>query len=372
MKFQYYTGDNYTIDPFVDSLYYSLGKLDNYNFRRNKKLSSKNSEFVADYFLKTRIHQLRNKYKYIRLWFSGGKDSTLALESAIKYQVHIDEIVIVKRTCERGPNLYPEYAQSNEINEAIKYINNVKHLIPDTKISIVTIDDPHHESILENPDWYTKTTEWFFCMSYSMNMFYRYTNPKFNILEDVPDRCDLCGAAVPSVFYNNEINRWQFNFVDAVFVTAHGGFAANTVFEDFLITEDYPQLLEFFVNSIANDIIKQYDETGVFDVDSNLHPNMHPGEYQRLTRDRSPLYRSLQNFKNFQFNKGLEGVTIEIPSDHIVWSVDPQPKSRYELLNRYYQNPVPKCFDLYANVTPWHLIMPKMKNRQFTKTWTLN
>lgn len=366
MKFQYWNGESYSLCSVDPAKYYSLGRLDDELFYRRPTKNLEQSKIVADFLLKNRIKQLRRKYGYIRLWFSGGKDSTLALNSAIRHNVHIDEIVVIRRTCKNGPDLYPDYAQIHEIDHAINYLNSVKSSIPNTKISIVELDDPQHESIFEDPNWYRYTTEWFFNIGYSMNMFYRYVNRQFKILDDVENRCDLCGAAVPQVFYDNSIKQWSFNFIDAVFVTAHGGLSNNTVFEDFLIAEDSPQLLNFFVNTIIDDIELKYHSTGIFDVEHCVSP----GEYQRITRDRSTLYNTeiIGNYNRFQFKKEIG--TIQFPSDDYFWQIDPAPKGFNDIINRWSQNPIPRCLQLYIN-SPWDQIKIAQENRRYTKTWNL-
>lgn len=365
--FNYKTTLGSTLDPLSrDVLYYSLDQLDDARFYRRPS-SSRRAAQVANFLLERRIKNLRKQYDYIRLWFSGGKDSMLALNTAIKHGVFIDEIVVIRRQCRNGPDLWSQYSQSLEIQHALDYLDRVKSNLSDTKISVIDIDDPHHESIFEDPEWYRNTTEWFFNIGYSMNMFYRYINPEFHLLENITARCDLCGAAVPRVVYDNNIGCWKFNFVDSVFVTAHGGGSSDTVFEDFLITAGDPILLEFFVNSIIDDIEFQYSQTGIFDTDKKLSS----GDYQRLTRDRSAIYKTPQiiNYQQFQFDK--ECFNIEYPSDDFFWRVDPGYKVLYDLVNRYYQTPIPRCLQLYSN-TPWDIIKNKLNNRTFTKTWNLN
>ena len=110
MKFLYRTDDDYSLDAFSKGQYYSIGSLDQRQFERRVMLTKDQSKLLANHLLKTRIKNLRDKYSYIRLWFSGGKDSTLALQTAIKNNVFIDEIVVIKRVCKRGPNLYPEFS----------------------------------------------------------------------------------------------------------------------------------------------------------------------------------------------------------------------------------------------------------------------
>ena len=46
--------------------------------------------------MRTRALQLRDTYPYIKFWFSGGNDSTTALNVFLKNNIHIDEIITYK------------------------------------------------------------------------------------------------------------------------------------------------------------------------------------------------------------------------------------------------------------------------------------
>ena len=56
----------------------------------NRNWSEKwNSEVIAN-----KLHYLREKYQHLRLWYSGGIDSQIILETSIKQHIPIDEIAI--------------------------------------------------------------------------------------------------------------------------------------------------------------------------------------------------------------------------------------------------------------------------------------
>ena len=48
-----------------------------------------------DFLLAERAKQLRDRYDYIRFWYSSGSDSETVLQSFIKNNVFIDEIVSI-------------------------------------------------------------------------------------------------------------------------------------------------------------------------------------------------------------------------------------------------------------------------------------
>jgi len=92
--------------------------------------------------LRQRAQELRDRYDYIRLWFSGGSDSVTALNAFVNNNIRIDEIVI---------NCWLDFGHSNpsltankEITLAAEpYLKSIEHKLDTTKITkiVLTIDD---------------------------------------------------------------------------------------------------------------------------------------------------------------------------------------------------------------------------------------
>lgn len=362
-RFKYVAVGEFLVDPINarksdPAAYYSLGeKFDNYKFKRYTPEPDQSS-----LFLERRIRQLRDKYNYIRLWFSGGKDSTLALSTAIKNNVHIDEIVIHRRFCKKGAGWVSEFHQAHEIEgSAIKYLNANKDKLTNTKISFIDVDDKEFEVVFRDPEWYKYTNEYFFSISYTPNMFYRYVNPEFGILSEPENRVDLCGGGAPAVWQNKGNKNWHFCFSDTNFVTVHSSPTGNSQYEDFLTSEDMPELTEYYVNTVIESYIKD-------GVTSETWSILNSAQLQRNVRDRSELYESLKSFQGFQFTK----TPVTMPFKEYFWQVDPgSKKTQYDLINRYYQNPMPRCLKLYME-TDWEAIKAHRDCGWITtKIWTL-
>lgn len=78
-----------------------------------------------------RALKIRDKYKYIRLWFSGGVDSFSALNTFLVNNIHIDEIAYWSRPVNSWKHIDPD----NEIKAATEpYLKKIQPLIPKTKI----------------------------------------------------------------------------------------------------------------------------------------------------------------------------------------------------------------------------------------------
>ena len=94
MKLQYYyKGSKPThsriqcLEQNTDLQFCIGSEFDAYNFTR--PLAESFEDLIVE-----RLLQLRKKYNYLRLWFSGGKDSRIILDTAIKQGIQIDEIII--------------------------------------------------------------------------------------------------------------------------------------------------------------------------------------------------------------------------------------------------------------------------------------
>jgi len=363
-RFRYVARDQILVDAIAarkldSNTYYSLGeKFDNFAFKRYTPAPSQSS-----LFLERRMRQLRDKYSYIRLWFSGGKDSTLALSTAVKYGIYIDEIVIYRRFCKNGAGWLSEYHQAHEIEgSAIKYLSSIKDNLTKTKITFIDVDDKELEIPFRDPLWYTYTNEYFFSITYTPNMFYRYLNPAFELLSEPDNRVDLCGGGAPAIWQNTTTKNWHFCFSDTNFVTVHSSPNESSRYEDFLASDDMPELTEYYVNTVIESYIKD-------NITSETWSKINSPQLQRQVRDRSELYESLKNFNGFQFPK----TPVTIDFKEYFWQVDPgSKKTWYDLINRYHQNPMPRCLKFYIENTDWDAIKEHREAGWITtKIWPL-
>lgn len=112
-----------------------------------------------------RARQLREKYDYLVLHFSGGDDSANVLETFIREKIPLDEIMIRGYELEER-DLSSGLHGSNEIGEAkdtaIPVARYVKeNFMPNVKITIADTTDYHYDWFINNPKWY-QTTPWVF------------------------------------------------------------------------------------------------------------------------------------------------------------------------------------------------------------------
>jgi len=96
--------------------------------------------------LKQHAQKLRDKYRYLRLWYSGGSDSQTVLNAFVDNGIHLDEIFIGRMSPIDDFN----HASEQEINQVA--IPQVRALANDNKIpkTKVTIQDVGYK---EYKDW---------------------------------------------------------------------------------------------------------------------------------------------------------------------------------------------------------------------------
>jgi hypothetical protein len=102
-----------------------------------------------------RCFQIRDKYDYIKLYFSGGSDSTTMLNRFLKHKIHIDEIVTYRMSPVDDFNCKSNF----EINDfVIPYLNNLQNHLPKTKFKLLDIGSDYFSSLLSEKFFFTKNT----------------------------------------------------------------------------------------------------------------------------------------------------------------------------------------------------------------------
>jgi hypothetical protein len=147
--------------------------------------------------LRQEAKYIRDTYTYIRIWYSGGSDSHLVLQSFADNNIFVDEIVCMKSGI--GDADY-------EINQyAIEQIK--KYNLINTKVTII---DPTVNDYVEyyTKDWSKKDIpEW----NYHFRMIY---HNKLSQDEHRKDKTiNVFGAEPPRLIHKN--NHWYMYFLDA-------------------------------------------------------------------------------------------------------------------------------------------------------------
>jgi hypothetical protein len=200
---------------------------------------------------KQRAQQLREKYDYIVLFYSGGIDSHVILNTFYKNNIKIDEIIICGNKTYQGDN---SKLNQEIFGKAIPYIDTLDLTKFNTKVTYKDIgelivnqfDDPFH---FENfmyyfngpfPPWY---------MAYKSPMFKLQNQSHIDISDQGKKICYMWGYDKPNMF--NIDGKWNFKFTDSVSDFAVRPFfyhklldvpLTNFYDEPFFVTPDLPEL----------------------------------------------------------------------------------------------------------------------------------
>jgi hypothetical protein len=198
-----------------------------------------------------RARQLREKYDHVVLFYSGGIDSQVILNTFYKNNIKIDEIIIC------GNKKYQD--NTSKLNQevfgkAMPYLDLLKLKQFDTKITYIDIgdlivnqfDDPfHYEHFMYYfngpfPPWY---------MAYKSPMFKLQNQSHVDISNAGKKICYMWGYDKPNMF--NEDGHWRFKFTDSVsdfavrpyiYKKMLGGALLNYYDEPFFVTPDLPEM----------------------------------------------------------------------------------------------------------------------------------
>ncbi len=120
---------------------------------------SKEPELSLDALYDQRVRDLREKYDYLILSYSGGADSHNILSSFIRQGIHLDEIVV--NTMERGNkksttistnNVAATNAAAEHDLQTVPRLKEAAKLIPNTKITICDLTDYLFEYLEDKGD----------------------------------------------------------------------------------------------------------------------------------------------------------------------------------------------------------------------------
>lgn len=153
----------------MQALYYSLSvkKPVQWVFYENKFNNydwTVEPEFSLEYYYAKRAKELREKYDYLILSFSGGADTNNILETFIGNQLHIDEIIVIHhteltknfteldRSVTKSTNFHAEFELQTV--PRLKYIHQK---LPNTKITLLDCSDNIRKALIGlEEDWVFK------------------------------------------------------------------------------------------------------------------------------------------------------------------------------------------------------------------------
>lgn len=318
---------------------------DSYKFRRRKDLD------IGE-MLDQRLWAVRKDYSYLRLYYSGGKDSHLALTRMLDLGIFIDEIVVVRIAQEFNSPVMTENDPKVEVDRCtLPALEKLKSKIDRrTRISLINAYPHHYDAAFTDPNWILYTNQWWATVPMYGEIFHKYVNPRFGLLETVNDHVDFYGGIVPDVWWDDRLHKWSFAFVDHNFFEMYHQRSENTLldFRDPLLTEAW-----------INDLVNGLEARG-----------LRPGRF-----DGSISYRTLRDMGSiYQFD--VQGVQVpkyvdvdkEKVDSHHSWYCQSS-KSFFMLKNLMSEKPGEPMLKNYRNAD-WGRLH-RASSGLLTKEWVL-
>ena len=251
---------------------------------------------------KQRALEIRNDYSYVRFWFSGGSDSTTALNAFLDNDIKIDEIVIYSWP---DKNVSDPLMSSNRelMLSAIPYLQFRKDKLTNTKINNITLTKEEYSGVLSGPD---KLGHIPFMHSMDSGSFLYGLNSSQYVWDKVlretehEDFCDVFGGTKAFVCNNNG---------DYYMYMSDGGIpdmALGKRSEDFFISRRDPRL---FIKTAH--LLKNYAKLS----------NMSPAAVRTLQRstEKNPEYNfalgrdtPFNNVANYKADRGSGFYSAEV------------------------------------------------------------
>jgi hypothetical protein len=285
------TNTRTTFDTKLDALVYknTIKHATLYFHWYENQFTNNHQEPIESYedLKKQRAQEIRDQFDYVRLWYSGGSDSQTALNSFVKNNIHLDEIIV---------HLWPDHvvadpymSSSREVLiSALPYLDSIKHQIPNTKITKVVLNKDDYIKYMSGPDALGELP-FVHAMDRGASLFQMSSSqrPWEKILEstEVSNYCDLYGGTKPMVCVKN--NQYYFYMMDSGLVD----FFLSTRAEDFFISKNNPKLFLKTVYMLVNFLkLQNLSEKEINYFHSNVHKTVQNSKLYNHAIGRDPVH----------------------------------------------------------------------------------
>lgn len=281
-----------------------------------------------------RLRQLRRKYAYLRLWFSGGKDSRLVLDTALKHGIYPDEILTIVH---QPAGSFSIGSQVELEFNAIRYIKSID-LPSSIKFTVLYLQPHHYAAGFQDGTWIHDLPLYPIHAPFYPGVFFSKVNREFAMVEKTADTGDISGSTHPHLEWTGE--NWRCFYVDRQFAMD-----TNPYSENFLTADDMPELVHAYVHSVIA-------------LNQHLVKPKIPKEFyaDRTTRDLVPEYAALCLPRpDLEMPKRYDGDWY--PGDARVWQVNDNYKHWVNCVACFGQDPLPASMATYLDCTDWSAVL---------------
>lgn len=195
------------IDRSTDYRFVLGNGFEDYKFSINPSVS-------FEHAVRNHLIQLRDQHSYLRFWFSGGPDSRIVLDTAYKYNIAFDEIVMVRYTPTDPLVVFCNLAEVDQC--AIPVAQNYKEKFASTKLTVINCDNDYFNWFYSDPEWHKKFMHFCYVEPGMLKGIYEYNNQCRYVLDNV-DQFDLFGFQQPNIWFDSNSQQWKFLYVDRAF-----------------------------------------------------------------------------------------------------------------------------------------------------------
>ena len=240
---------------------------------------TKEPEESWEEILRQRAQQIRENYRYIRLWYSGGADSHTILITFIRNNIPLDEIIMMRHSP------FDDFTTraDREINDvAFSFIDTVKPMLGNTKIHILDIGSKEYEEYSKR-DFHS--TGSFKFKPFSFREIHSLMPKQLEIKGD--SHCEIRGHDKPKLFMDGKL------FYSAMYDSTN---AFNVVgdhhLECFYTTEAMPKVHIKQCHLFKNHLKNQYRVSTSEDLKRVDHENHDLKEHVNVSC-RYPLWKQI-------------------------------------------------------------------------------
>ncbi len=184
--------------------------------------------------MQRRCWNLRNNFDWVRLWYSGGRDSHPILECFLKNNIPIDELAV-------WYNPYDQQRGPEVTNVIMPLIKKIVAANPNIKVTVVDLRLEDYDHFFKDERWMEQKIgmpggTWLFYPGQSISMYLR--RPDLFPQRDLGIRdVNLFGLEKPRLVLDQ--GKWYFQAVDIQY-SMHWG--PDEIAEMFYLHPDFPEL----------------------------------------------------------------------------------------------------------------------------------
>lgn len=181
----------HSVDHSLPIYYHAPSEYSNYDWSTDP---SENWESL----LRRHARNIRDTFKYIRLWFSGGVDSRVMLDAFVSNGIFVDEIILSRCGIKESDFEIDQFA--------LPYLKKLGKVIDrNTKITIVEPSLKDYESFYKQGYWWEQDKINFNFLRITVENHYKKLDYHNN-------SCELHGKDKPRLIHKN--NKWYMFFLD--------------------------------------------------------------------------------------------------------------------------------------------------------------